>query len=139
MTCARALAVAAESLVGCRFRLHGRDPETGLDCIGVLAAALARTGRTVDFPTGYGLRTSRYDQLDDLARGHGFVLAEDAIEPGDVLFVRSGPGQMHLMMAALAPGRMVEAHARLGRVVLSRGGISQPVLTHWRLRPRQEG
>ena len=36
-----ALAAAAESLVGTRFRLHGRDPDTGLDCVGLLAASLA--------------------------------------------------------------------------------------------------
>ena len=31
---AQALAEAAAALVGSRFRLHGRDPATGLDCIG---------------------------------------------------------------------------------------------------------
>ena len=36
-----ALASAAEALVGARFRLHGRDPATGLAGLCVLAAALA--------------------------------------------------------------------------------------------------
>ena len=35
-----ALATAAEQLIGIPFRLHGRNPETGLDCVGVVAAAV---------------------------------------------------------------------------------------------------
>lgn len=35
-----ALAEAALSLVGTRFRLHGRVAETGLDCVGLVAAAM---------------------------------------------------------------------------------------------------
>ncbi len=41
-----AFAEAAESLVGIRFRLFGRDPAYGLDCVGLVAAALARSGRS---------------------------------------------------------------------------------------------
>jgi len=59
---ARRLARAAESLVGTPFRLHGRDPRAGLDCIGLFAAAMQRTGTPVTVPTGYTLRVS------DLAR-----------------------------------------------------------------------
>jgi hypothetical protein len=138
MSGGEALAAAAEGLVGCRFRLHGRDPDTGLDCIGVLAAALARIGRPVDFPSGYGLRTSRFDRLGALAAGHGFVPADGAVEPGDVLFVRSGPGQMHLCIAARGAGSVVEAHAGLRRVIMTRRRPDDPVIGHWRLRPRED-
>jgi cell wall-associated NlpC family hydrolase len=44
------LATAAETLVGSRFRLHGRDPETGLDCVGVVAAAMAAIGQSPPSP-----------------------------------------------------------------------------------------
>ena len=39
-----ALARAAAGCLGVRFRLHGRDPATGLDCLGLLGAALVATG-----------------------------------------------------------------------------------------------
>ena len=40
--CGDALAQAAQKLIGSPFRLHGRNRETGLDCIGVVGAALAK-------------------------------------------------------------------------------------------------
>ena len=48
-----ALAEAAVAFAGTRFRLHGRDPETGLDCIGLLAAALTRIGRVSETAFGW--------------------------------------------------------------------------------------
>jgi len=128
-----ALAQAAETLCGCPFRLHGRDRTTGLDCIGVLAVALQMIGREVRFPSGYLLRTERYAGLPDLAAVHGFVAATGTIEPGDVLFVRPGPAQMHLLVAGSLSGCFVEAHAGLGRVVSRPGPIALPILQSWRL------
>ena len=128
-----ALAQAAETLCGCPFRLHGRDRITGLDCIGVLAVALQMIGREVRFPSGYLLRTERYAGLTEVAAVHGFVAATGAIEPGDVLFVRPGPAQMHLLVAGSLSGRFVEAHAGLGRVVSRPGPIALPILQSWRL------
>jgi len=128
-----ALATAAEDLVGCRFRLHGRNPATGLDCIGVLAAALCASGTKVRFPTGYCLRTERFSALPQLAADHDFGPATGSTLPGDVLFTRPGPGQLHLVIAAPLPGRFVEAHAGLRRVVLMTGPLTDPVLQRWRL------
>ena len=39
-----ALAIAAGELVGSPFRLQGRDPAHGLDCIGLVLVSLARIG-----------------------------------------------------------------------------------------------
>lgn len=130
---ALALAEAAERLCGCPFRLHGRDLATGLDCIGVLAAALQQIGREVRFPSGYLVRTERFSGLADLAAAHGFVAATGPIQPGDVLFVRSGPAQMHLLVAGTDIDSFVEAHAGLGRVVRRPGPIALPILQRWRL------
>ena len=127
------LAVAAGQLVGVQFRLHGRTPESGLDCIGVLAAALQRIGRAVAFPSGYLLRTEQFSSLDAIAVSHGFVRAAGAILPGDVIFVRPGPSQMHLLIAAAQIDCFVEAHAGLGRVVCRPGPIASPILDRWRL------
>lgn len=127
------LAEAAQGVVGSRFRLHGRDPATGLDCIGVLAAALAATGQKATFPTGYSIRTGRFDDLAALAEAHGFAPATGIVLAGDVLFVRPGPAQMHLLIAAVDPGHFVEAHAGLGRVILRPGPLIDQVLQRWRL------
>lgn len=129
-----ALAAAAQQLVGCKFRLHGREPATGLDCIGVLAAALTAIAVRVSFPTGYCIRTGRFAALPTLAASHGFVRASGATLPGDVLFTRPGPSQLHLVIAALVPGQFVEAHAGLRRVVMTTGPLADPVLQKWRLR-----
>jgi len=132
------LAQAAETLVGAAFRLHGRDPLTGLDCIGLLAAALERMGRTVRFPSGYSIRTSRYPELAALAHQHDFAPASGLIVPGDVIFTRPGPGQMHLMIRASSGDRFVEAHAGLGRVVLAGARPDDIILQRWRIAPAEE-
>lgn len=127
-----ALAVAAERLVGVPFRLHGRDPERGLDCVGLVAAALAATGRVVRAPTGYRLRPGCIDGFLEAAERSGLIDAEGPAAPGDVLLVRAGPAQPHLVVAA-SWGDFVHAHAGLGRVVLTPPPLGWPVERRWRL------
>ena len=67
----RALALAAESYVGASFRLHGRDPITGFDCLGLVLVALAEIGRPVRVIATGGLAVL-FDKHTD---------AFDAIEP----------------------------------------------------------
>jgi len=131
--CGKALAHAAEALVGRRFRLHGRDPETGLDCIGLLAAALTAIGNPPAFPTGYRLRTGDYPALAGVASAHGFEVATGNDRPGDVLFVRPGPGQLHLLIAAHRKGWFIEAHAGLGRVAARPGPLGDTIIQRWRM------
>ena len=126
------LAQAAEALVGIRFRLHGRDPATGLDCVGLLATALAAVGRPAQWPTGYTLRAQALPALDGFAETCGLADAAGAIEPGDVLLLRTGPAQHHLAIAARA-GAFVHAHAGLRRVVLAPPPLAWPILRRWRL------
>jgi cell wall-associated NlpC family hydrolase len=127
-----AVAAAAERLVGTPFRLHGRDPACGLDCVGLVAAALAAIGRPAFAPVGYRLRQCGIDRFLDAAARSGLIAASGPIEPGDVLSVRPGPAQHHLVIAATAGG-FVHAHAGLGRVVLTPAPLSWPVGHHWRL------
>lgn len=126
------LACAAEALVGRPFRLHGRDPATGLDCIGVLDQALQAIGRQATLPQAYSLRTRQVPDLSGLAESCGFAAAEGVPAPGDVLFVRIGPVQFHLVIAA-RDGRFVHAHAGLRRVVTGRIDATWPIIGHWRL------
>jgi cell wall-associated NlpC family hydrolase len=127
-----ALAAAAESLIGVPFKLHGRDPRRGLDCVGFVAAALAVSGRTVRAPAGYRLRHCEIDGYLPLADAAGFVAAEGPTQPGDILLTRPAPAQFHLMMAAMG-GAFLHAHAGLGRVVASPAPLRWPVERHWRL------
>ena len=128
------LASEAEKLIGSPFRLHGRDPRSGIDCIGLLAAAMSGAGRSIALPTGYPLR------LNDLARwlpdpqDCGFALAKLPFEPGDVVLTKPGPGQVHLAIAGpdLA---WIHAHAGLRRVVTEVEIRVGTILHHWRLSP----
>ena len=125
-------AAAASEFIGAPFRLRGRDPATGLDCIGLVAAALARSGRAAAAPAGYALRQSDVSHLLPFAANAGFERASGAVQAGDVLLVRPGPAQFHLAIAAPGGG-FIHAHAGLGRVVLSPAPLEWPTVQHWRL------
>jgi len=131
-----ALAAAARQLIGCPFRLHGRDPHTGLDCIGLFTAAMAASGRKVDVPPCYGLRNTTLHQAAPLARQAGLQETAGPVAAGDVLLVRLSALQAHLMIAA-SPDLFIHAHAGLRRVVTSPapadGLLPSSVLHHWRL------
>lgn len=127
-----ALARAAESYVGAGFRLHGRDPLTGFDCLGLVLVALGDIGKPVGFPLRYGLRNLDSQRFLRLAESAGFVEAADlSLDHGDVLALEPGPAQLHL--AIVIPGGVVHAHAGLGRVVRTPFPLPWPIAGHWRL------
>ena len=129
------LARTALALEGRPFRLHGRDPATGLDCIGLFAAAMARAGRPVDLPNGYALRARSLPDLRSFAQAAGFIaVADSAPQPGDVCIVRPGPIQFHLAIA-ITPTTFVHAHAGLGRVVVTPLDPDWSLVSQWRLAP----
>lgn len=129
-----ALARAAASLVGTPFRLHGRDPQHGLDCIGLFVAAMASCGRAVKVPAGYALRLSRpADWLPDPA-SYGFETVRTPCLPGDVVILSPGPAQLHLAIRGPVDG-WVHAHAGLRRVVIQPARPAGELLGHWRLTP----
>jgi cell wall-associated NlpC family hydrolase len=129
------LARAAENLVGVTFRQHGRDPASGLDCIGVFVAAMAAIGRTIAAPNGYAMRLREFGAFRHLATAWGFAEAEGPIQPGDVLMFTVGPVQFHLAVAARGDW-LVHAHAGLRRVVLGPAGADWRTAGHWRLIPQ---
>ena len=126
------LAAAALALVGAPFRLHGRDPATGLDCVGVVASALAGVGTRADFPPGYALRMRRIEGVAGIAARCGLARADDDPQPGDILIARPAPCQFHLLIAT-ARDRCVHAHAGLRRVVESPLPPDWPIASRWRL------
>ncbi len=128
-----ALATAAEALVGTRFRLHGRDPASGLDCIGVFAAAMAGIGRPLAVPNGYAMRLRDIAEFRPLAPTFGFEEITGAVRPGDVLMFAVGPVQFHLGIMGRSSGGLVHAHAGLRRVVIGSAGSDWRPAGHWRL------
>ncbi|WJS98820.1 hypothetical protein [Novosphingobium humi] len=134
MTSGSDLARAAEDLVGTRFRLHGRHREHGLDCLGVLAAALRAVGRPGDLPTDYAWRNANPQRAMDLAGRWGFVAVEGAILPGDVILLRMGAAALHFVIA-VAGGAFVHAHAGLRQVLRSPAMPDGVMVEHWRLTP----
>ena len=132
MTPAR-LAREAEALLGTRFRLHGRDPATGLDCIGLLVAALARAGHHITVPTGYPLRLRQLALWLPDPAVCGFAPACEPFRPGDVVMLQPGPAQFHLAIADRGLG-WIHSHAGLRRVVREAALPVGTVTAHWRLR-----
>lgn len=127
------LAREAERLVGRPFRLHGRDPHTGLDCIGLFVAAMGLAGSRVIVPTGYTLRIS------DLSRWLPDPAACDLgpatlpFQPGDVVLLQPGPGQVHLAIAATDLA-WIHAHAGQRRVVRDAALPAGALIHHWRFK-----
>ena len=127
-----AVAQAALGFVGCRFRLHGRDPETGLDCIGLVDAALSAGGGRPVTPRGYGLRNIAIDSWLPCAAESGLVEAGGPPRPGDVMLITLGYAQHHLVIAIDAHS-VVHAHAGLRRVVQQPREPTWQIETAWRL------
>lgn len=127
---------AAEALAGTPFRLHGRDPATGIDCVGLVASALARCGRRPLAPEGYTLRAVSVAPLLRFAARNGFVpvAAETAMGRGDLVLFKLHAIQAHLAIA-LEQHRLVHAHAGLGRVVIEERPVAWPIVARWRLQP----
>lgn len=119
-----AIAAAAVAAVGTRFRLHGRGTD-GLDCVGLVALALRAGGYSGAVPSGYSLRGGDWGLLDRVLER----VAE--AEPGDVLVMAVGPGQIHLGIRTA--GGFVHADAGLRRVVERPGMPPWPLIGVWRV------
>lgn len=122
------MAAGALALVGAPFRLHGREAASGLDCIGVMAAALRSAGWCGDVPSGYALRGG--DPAAVAGRFDAMFARSDGDAPGDLLLFRVGPGQLH--GAVRTAGGIVHADAGLRRVVERPGAADWPLVAAWR-------
>ena len=116
----------ARAAVGTPFRLHGRSIDDGLDCVGLAAFALGLD----EVATGYAMRRGDADRVASLIAATGLTRVEDERD-GDLLMLRSGPGQLHL--AIKVPGGMVHADAGLRRVVERPGTPPWGVLARFRV------
>lgn len=123
------VAAAARGCVGVRYRRQGRDPAAGLDCVGLVAVALAAGGARVVVPGGYALRGGDPEDVASILAAAGLRLTEDT-RPGDVLVCAGGPGALHL--AIDGGGSVIHADLGARRVVERPGAPPWPVIGRWR-------
>lgn len=128
-----AFALAAEGFVGVPFRFRGRDPRSGLDCIGLVAAALQAIGAPVPHIARYAFRQRDFAAQLACAASAGFDDVNGQPLAGDLLLLRPGPAQVHLAIVG-SRGGLVHAHAGIGRVVVTPPPFPWCVERHWRLR-----
>lgn len=96
----------------------------GLDCVG-----LAGLAYEMAVPRGYALRSGEARRVIEAVATAGLVpVATPAA--GDLLLMRSAPGQLHLGVATEAG--MIHADAGLRRVVERPGAPPWPVIGRWR-------
>ena len=134
-TASLALADAAIRLIGAPFRLYGRDPATGLDCVGLVHAALRLCGHTGIAMFPYALHNRSVAAGIAALDTAGLTRCADASpQPGAVLLTHPGPAQAHLMIMAPS-GAFIPAHAGLRRVVATPGPLTWPIAGHWHLPP----
>jgi cell wall-associated NlpC family hydrolase len=126
------LAKAATQFIGLRFQLYGRDPRQGLDCIGLVACSLEAIGRKPHSPTGYGLRNSSLTPWLNCAEKSGLTPISGAVESGDIVLIRPGPGQYHLVIAENSSSA-IHAHAGIRKIVRQKIAFSELKTRHWRL------
>ncbi len=107
-------------MIGTRFRLHGRDAVTGLDCIGLVVAAYWQAGVEIapaleDYP----LRGMALPAVINAFTASGLTLRQGRPCIGDIALIACGHGQYHV--ALLGPDSHIHAHAGLRRVVETPG------------------
>ena len=127
---------AALALVGTLFRLHGRDPASGLDCVGLAALAVQRAGVTCGpVPDRYALRGSDEAVLREWLRAAG-LCEVDRWHTGDVLLSAMGGGQWHVLIGGRGKAdrrdAVIHAHAGLRRVVIMPGDPPGELAGCWR-------
>lgn len=123
----------ALSLCGSEFRLHGRDEQFGLDCIGLAAKCLRAAGLECRIPNGYSIRGGSEEAINAFMADIGFerFASESALCEGDIILVRPSPVQWHFLIRA--NDGFVHAHAGLGKVVFCPGDAPWPISAIFRL------
>ena len=123
----------ARALIGCRFRPQGRDPELGLDCIGLACAAYCIPVDGV--PSDYRMRGDHRAALENALRSRFRKMAKSAAKAGDLILLKVATDQLHV--AILTERGFVHADARLRRIVEVPGAPHWPILSVHRRRTRK--
>lgn len=122
------IVAGARRCVGTRFRIQGRLPGVGLDCVGVVVCAAAAAGIRLADATDYSLHGEQAGRLDDALSGLRPVAAGAA---GDVAVFEPASGTRHV--GIVTEGGLVHAHAGLRRVVEGPADPDWSPIGIWRL------
>ena len=123
----------ARALVGAPFRFQGRDPQLGLDCVGLTASACGF--RPSNLKRNYSRRDANLHHID-ACMPDGFERVELArIKRGDVLLCAVRQDRLHFAIHCGAT--FVHADARLGRVVEVPSPPVWPIVAAFRATPTQ--
>lgn len=122
----------AEALIGTPFRLQGRDPASGLDCVGLVLKSFALCEER--FPRAYSLARHSLIEMDDCARSCFRRVARTQARRGDVLVFKVGERRLHV--ALHAGDRFIQADAAIGRVVERPLPAEWPLMRVYRFRRR---
>jgi hypothetical protein len=123
----------ARALLGVPFRPQGRDPGTGVDCIGLIieAFAIPTTGVRRD----YRLRGDHRSEIEAGLLGLFRWVARTQCRPGDVMLLSVAPEQWHLAIRSSAG--FIHADAKIGRVVETPGRPPWKLVRVFRKRSRR--
>jgi murein DD-endopeptidase / murein LD-carboxypeptidase len=116
----------ARALVGTRFRLHGRDPVSGLDCVGLIVCACPAITQP---PQGYALRGGTADGFAAMFIANGMTQRQGAPRAGDVLLLQPSAAQFHL--GVWGGDSLIHADGVLRRVVETPGALAWPLVSGW--------
>ena len=121
----------AESQLGVPFRLHGRAPGRGLDCIGFAAYSLFGAPGLSEIPASYRIRGHYEDWLTTELQNLGLIRQslDESRGLGDLIVFRPAARQVHL--GIVARGGIVHAHAGLRKIVVTPNPPGS-VIGHWR-------
>jgi murein DD-endopeptidase / murein LD-carboxypeptidase len=116
----------ARALIGTRFRLHGRVPETGLDCVGLITCACPAITRP---PEGYALRGGTAAGFAAMFIANGMMRREGEPRPGDILLLQPSAAQFHL--GIWSGDSLIHADGVLRRAVETPGALAWPLVSGW--------
>ncbi|HEX6374602.1 MAG TPA: peptidoglycan endopeptidase [Allosphingosinicella sp.] len=120
----------ARKLIGVRFRPQGRDPQHGLDCIGVAMMAMRVPKHKVRNDYIVPSSATAEEMNRDIA-ALGFIRISPAVATaGDMLLVRPGPAALHLVI--LTGDGYLHADMRRRRTVEVPGAVPWPTVSAWR-------
>jgi lipoprotein Spr len=120
------IVAAARECLGTRFRIQGRTPGLGLDCVGVGLHAAAAIGIKLPDVRDYTLSGDDQPLLDAVLASAGCLpLAPDDSSPGDFLVFMPRPRQRHLAVRTSAG--MIHADIR------RRAVLEAPLPSDWLL------
>lgn len=120
----------ARDLVGTPFRQQGRNPEFGLDCVGLVILAHELPSRVV--PCNYPLRGKNLSCAEKVLREFYRRISCADLLAGDLLLLQCGADQIHF--AVHCGDSFIHADAGLRRIVEVPGRPPWPMLGAYRLR-----